>query len=682
VEPTGDGPLDVEWHVAAAKLYSRLYGQGSLEIERVLRPVVHGTQRGLRPLRMLDGEVVDLRQVETGDAWRALRQRTAWGASKLGGNAEPYGVPAQHDRKLVEPAQPFTGYDPLGMPHTVLSRRHELPALYTSLGEAGAVAGLCFLLMAMAEVLIVQAGGCVAHMACDSLLVPCSEEGGFWPVPGGPLRDDQGREAVGVLTPSVLRGILRRFDPLFGEYGPAWREECDSLTQPTIGVVVGTNKVLLGQHDDDGTLRLVWSSDAGLGELQDPTGTGDMLSDGRWAWSAKLEESVLRTFAKAEAGSAVALPQDLPEYARNLALRPERAARWEELTALRDAVGDQSIGSFARFLRCETGGSSDAPVALGACQDPQRVPTLDYRLGGHSVRLETLDEDGRRHFAGGDPRGRRVVVRTVADRLARWMHDHDPSTTGPRRGLRKKFPVETAPSLVRLSGIVGDPQEPDRPPLDLGSLASFRVDGHSAAELADAAGLKHRSAQRYVSGERLPKGTAEIALATAKLPERRCAGCGGRFEGRRDKRWCKDACRKRWARDKAKEVELVEMGATHHAIEELARHVDGLNEAVPAMLQSARLATELGRCTAQGMAPEQIAGKVAIGGSLISARNPVGALVARVKAIADTEPELTQQRAMRHELAKCAHEAELRALVAAGALTEHEAAAELGGDVT
>ena len=374
------------------------------------------------------------------------------------GNAGTFGLPARHDRRNLDRSEPVIGYGPHGEACTATTRHPEVPANDTSLLLAGAVTSICRMILALVHCAIEDAGGTVAHVATDSVAVPASRDGGLWPCPGGPHRMPDGREAIRLLTFDQLRTIMARFDALLGHRNrPAWKEECGSLTLPTMGVVLGVNKVVLGRPDQNGIWELVRSTDADLGgHLIDPTGSGRRTEDGRWWWAADLERHLLAAAIETDHSRAIAVPNNLPSWADRLSLRAERASTWSELRHLRKATGDPAVMPFARYMRAETGGKDGGPVALGHHLDPEAWPGIDFRLGGAPVALVVPGPEGEpRHVAGDGQALRRVAVRTVADHLSRWLREVDPSMVGPRRGLRTAEPVHTNPALVHVVGRSG-----------------------------------------------------------------------------------------------------------------------------------------------------------------------------------------------------------------------------------
>jgi len=98
--------------------------------------------------------------------------------------------------------------------------------------------------------------------------------------------------------------VLDGFLPL----GIRWKVE----VAPTTALVIGTNKVIFGHQNSDGSWVLDRSVDTALGgHVADPSDTpGLLLPDGHWAWPSRLLVPVL--------GAAVS--QGAPDLARPLPL--------------------------------------------------------------------------------------------------------------------------------------------------------------------------------------------------------------------------------------------------------------------------------------------------------------------------------------------------------------------------
>ena len=248
---------------------------GSIEVGGVFRFMPVGVQPDLLAYRMPDGVEVDLRTEDLGVAWRDCRIRMGGSVAKLGSVADTFGLLARYDRKALDRAVTLAGIGPAGEERSTTTRRPEYPATDTSLLLSGSVVALGRMVVGLTALDFERRGGPVAHVSTDSITVPASLDGGLWPCPGGPLHLPDGREAIRVHPVAEVRTACARADALLGHRGgPAWKEEVDSLTAPTTGVVLGVNKVVLGRPGGAGNWDIVRSTDADLGgHLLDPTGT-------------------------------------------------------------------------------------------------------------------------------------------------------------------------------------------------------------------------------------------------------------------------------------------------------------------------------------------------------------------------------------------------------------------------
>ena len=357
--------------------------------------------------------------------------------------------------------------------------------------------------------------------------------------------------ALGDADRTQVRKVLARFNGLLCPRGEeAWREEVTSLTKPTLGVVLGVNKVLLGRTEN-GRFVLVRSSDTQLGEhFLDPTGTGDLLRDGRSAWGAALEEPLLEAAVRT---GEVRVPDALPAWADDRpAMRPRRATTFEALQMLRTRTGCPTLQPGFRYL-VVAGFEEGGPVCLGTDHDPADWRAFDWRADGVPCRVGILGPDGTTIASEGT--GRIFVGATHRDVLRSWIEERDPTMVGPRRGLRHPALVRSHPALVELVGRADTwTADPDRCPDDAevygaGDVARLLADARvlGTAELA-ARGLAPRTAARVVAGKarHSSRVLAKTAAAIATGPvERRCEGpgCTETVTGRRDKRFCTNACR-------------------------------------------------------------------------------------------------------------------------------------------
>jgi hypothetical protein len=414
-------------------------------------------------------------------------------------------------------------------------------------------------------------GGVIAYVSTDSIAVPCSPEGGLVPMPGGNLSLPDGRPAVKLLTPDAVRAATSRLDALLGYDGhPAWKEVAGTLTHPAMGVVFGSNKLVLSRQDDDGAWHVVQSSDADMGgHLVDPTGTGAKTADGRCQWAADLELCLFEAALATPVDRRIAVPDDLPEFAERLALRQRHVGSWTELRQLRRAIGDPTILPLARYVQVETGGRSGSPVALGRHPDPATWPSLDFRLDGDPVCIDVLDRDGALNFAAGDPRApRHVIGHTIRDHATGWLREQDPSMTGPARGLRRPTPVGTDRSLVHYVGrSIDDLESSTRPVLEFTATVGWldlrcRASRIGPAEIERLGGPPKQTTSDALrrATDPGPETMALIADAVALARPRTCPVCGDEFYGPLTKEVCSTRCRvRRWReRQRASISESVE----------------------------------------------------------------------------------------------------------------------------
>ena len=242
------------------------------------------------------------------------------------------------------------------------------------------------------------------------------------------------------------------------------------------------------------------------------------------------------------------------------ALRRFEANRWSTLRRVRDVTGDPTVGPYRTYLRAETGGNGPAPVALGIGWDPAGWADLDWRLDGAPVGLDLVTPDSIR-FVGGSRKGRRLVVLSIADHFQRWLQDNDPSTEGPRRGLRKPVPVHSTTAATRVVGRHGEAlmavyEDPETPvaktdQLDYGGLLPPVEDLRERArkaglrEMERRTGIAKQTLSDWIRGANSSEHllvTVVMALDTISadpLPVCALEGCTDRVPNRRAK-WCGD----------------------------------------------------------------------------------------------------------------------------------------------
>jgi hypothetical protein len=189
------------------------------------------------------------------------------------------------------------------------------------------------------ETLVVEVGGTWAFCDTDSMAVVATEHGGLVPCPGGPERDEHGRECVRALSRLQVDEIVARFEALnpydrrivpgsvleiedenydrqTGErrqlycYGISAKRyalyNLDESGRPVLRMVIDAEATEDSEPADnepgytDALANLRKHSEHGLGHLLNPT---DPESDSR-DWIVQLWEHIIRTDA---------LDQDVPE---------------------------------------------------------------------------------------------------------------------------------------------------------------------------------------------------------------------------------------------------------------------------------------------------------------------------------------------------------------------------------
>ena len=550
-----------------------------------------GTAPGLRPLRLPSGVTVDLTTDDYGRALIEERQRAEAidvpllrerrvALAKSYAVSGGWGVFARVDRQRPKPVESLrTGSDgkerrvrvyqrtgtvlAYGMSGEELSvdtERPDVPGSFTLWHIAAAIPAACTAEIALARHDIESLhDGTVAIVATDSIAVPVSHDGGLVPSAGGPHRLDDGQEAIIALRPDELRLVLACRDKvLHPNGGSAWKIECDSLDKATVGFVAGVNKLLLGRHDEDGRLRLVRSSDTGLGDhYLDPTGTNARLDDGRMAWPARLQEAFVSDVIARGNKASLRVPPDLPEWAELPALRVGRASTLEDLRRLRHQVGNQEIGPFARYVVAPIG-AEHPPVCLGTSRDPATWKSWPWMRGGKPCRIGIRDRAGNLIRSAGS--GTVFVVPNHRQVFRVWPSERDVTVEGPKRGLRHVLAVRSHPAFLdpvgRSGELAGERLEDDPIVFPAGVRACLLAEASrlSGAEIARRSGLPPRTAERLLSGSVEPS-SATFGMAVAAvvgLDPARCAagaecrhavdGLGGVLD-RSHRRWCSESCR-------------------------------------------------------------------------------------------------------------------------------------------
>ncbi len=215
------------WFALPDILGAKLLGDVVSRILEAIRIVPVGQLAGLRPT-MLRGDVevdprlddlfrraIELRQQIRRDPARdpAERERTAQ-ALKTFANGGAYGIFAEYHQ--TEPvAAPGRKVQASGLwPIDARVRTPEEPGEFCFPPIAASVTAAARLLLALLEADVEAAGG--SYVACDtdSLLVVASEDGGLVGCRGGPLRTDDGLEAVRALSWADVDAIVQGLETL------------------------------------------------------------------------------------------------------------------------------------------------------------------------------------------------------------------------------------------------------------------------------------------------------------------------------------------------------------------------------------------------------------------------------------------------------------------------------------
>jgi hypothetical protein len=200
---------------------SKILSGKAPKIVRAFRVVPHGTQKGLRPV-LLRGEVeinplkydMAKKVVESRARVKVPNPKLANFLKVMANGGMFYGLfaevsPEREDKEID--VQVFTGNGKF-ISHTrdiERTGRWYSPILASSTVSAG------HLLLAIAERLVEDAGGCHGLMDTDSISVVSNKDGGLVPCPGGPHRLADGREAVRALSwQEVREKVVKPLDRL------------------------------------------------------------------------------------------------------------------------------------------------------------------------------------------------------------------------------------------------------------------------------------------------------------------------------------------------------------------------------------------------------------------------------------------------------------------------------------
>jgi hypothetical protein len=560
-------PLDLgggRWFVHLFDLLAPALDGHRPSIVRAFRIEAVGTAPGLHPVRMPSGHLVDLTAEDWGfalveerrhaevisDRLEQMRREAlakgfsvtgAWGVfGRVDRLSSPHPIEfvelrddgVEQRRRRYPRVTRCEALSPFGDSRLVTeSSRPEQTGPLTVWHVAAAVPATCRALLGIARFDLEAIGVTTVATMTDALVLSCS---------------DADRERI--------RQRLARFDRLMCPDGEkAWKEEAESLSKPTFGLVVGVNKVLLGLEVGD-QLLLLRSSDTAAGDhYLDPTGTHGRLDDGRTGWTFEFEQHLLTHALRT---GEVALPTELPAWADDRpALIPHRASTLDDLRGLRRRVGDDSIGPGARYL--SAAGFDAGPVCLGVIRDPATWKSWPWRVDGKPCRV-AITRDGVQIVSDGT--GPIFVVPTMRHVMGRWLQEHDPTMTGAKGCVRLPVPTRSHPALVVLlgrgaegAGLLGGDD-----PLLYGHGSPGPLFAQAAplgSGVLTARGLSKRTAKRVVAGTTQASRRTIWHLAEAVSEgARRCAGpgCAEVLFGRADQRYHSDACRKAAGRSRGR----------------------------------------------------------------------------------------------------------------------------------
>ncbi len=502
---TFTGRLWWAWPDVAAAV---LAGAGKVpKVTRALRLTPQGRQRGLRPVQLRGGLLLDPRRQDPFPFLVAARHRADDEGSahlarfyKIAANALAHGLSGRYDHRGKLHRAVVHGPSGSAAQRVRMEQPgpHAFPAI-SSTTTAGAR-----LILAMMERAITDLGGCWAHCDTDSAKVVATPAGGLVPCPGGPHgighesvegnfatvtapelgnATEGATEAVLALSWEQVRTIAARFNSLRpeGSRRPLWTVEHDSLTLPLMALVTGPKSYALFRQADAAVELVAWT-ETGLGESYLSPEPG--WSADAWRWI------VARTF-----GQEV----ELPAWWKHLALRREAAVNPAMARAAEaSGVAARPFGfRLAGSARWQGGGSPIAPYS----RNPAGWPGLDWRdrRTGEALAPMLIDEAGELIEVHGDRSY--VGFTTLGSIVSRIERQSVPTFDDPASG-------EPAGRKVR------------------GMLA-------------------RRSTVAYrlvlVGADRTP------LASKGEEPDQRyptCQRCGKPLDGQSSQRWCDDACRK------------------------------------------------------------------------------------------------------------------------------------------
>lgn len=445
---TFDGP----WPCHALDLCTSWASCGLVpEVVSAFRFVFVGEQPGLAPLMLPTGRQVDLYREDVGLAVLKERARVradsslpdherkrVTGLLKLFGNGLTFGLPARVDRHdLAEPVSVrVANFD--GTWRETCTDRPEVPARWTFLPMAAAVAACSRFLSARFQARVGALGGSWLCTAVDSVAVVAAPDEAKVDVVGG---------AVNVLSYSQVSRLLGEDDIYLGcpPGLPLWKAEGDGLDNPVLGYCAGPNKLVLGRWEGQ-RFKVTRSCDTALGgHLVDPSGRGDpLLEDGHHRWPSELLGAMVEAGASFDEEKGWPRPR-VRVWPGRWAVRRLQVTSGTQLRRLRRIFAGCDVRAWDHYLRAESVEPFDhrAIYALEAEAAPRMWPSLDWRFA-----------DGRPAPPGSFP------AKTVEVHLLNWrrtaLSSLAQAVATPRwavaRGLLTPAPVVSEQGLVELCG--------------------------------------------------------------------------------------------------------------------------------------------------------------------------------------------------------------------------------------
>jgi hypothetical protein len=430
------------WYALPDLVAAKVLGGKGPTVLRALRLVAKGERADLRPIQ-LRGEVdVDPRH---SDFFRAVveerhrlrdrdiepRERDRLSQFlKTFANSVSYGIYAEMVRHQlpVDDRAEVQVHGLLAEPTQASVRTPETPGEYCFPPVAACITAAARLMLALLEQAVLDAGGSYVFTDTDSMAIVATEAGGLIPCPGGPLRNDQGREAVRALSYVEIDQIRERLNAL-KPHDTSVRDDLLKLEahnfDPTTGerrqlyaYAISAKRYALYNLIDGGWLPRR-CSEHGLGHLLDPTRSPSTNPKADTTKIAELEPAAEEDLGADEEtglrgwicdgwawiiGEALGRPVSLPAWATKPAVAQITASTPRILDAFRGDTRtsyDEGIKPFNFLLAAHvdrlrlTGVPVGQPFHLVApySPDPERwlATTWFDRYAGQPYRVTTDD---------------------------------------------------------------------------------------------------------------------------------------------------------------------------------------------------------------------------------------------------------------------------------------------------